>query len=117
VAACGGSTDSTGSSTDNLKGGQAAQHRDDAGKDHDGGMALGNGNGQGAHNGQGTGDGKDCKPADGGPSPCARGDGSDDDGSADDGSDSDGSDSDDGGKDCKPLNGGPSPCSKGKRDH
>jgi hypothetical protein len=72
---CGSSTDSTATIADNLKGGQSAQHRSDAsdGNENDGGVANGNGNGQGAHVGQGTGDGIDCKPLDGGPSPCAKG--------------------------------------------
>jgi len=84
VAACGGApSDSTGSTADSLKGGVSA--------------ADGGSHGQG---GQGQGSGHACKPLDGGPSPCARGDGGEDDDSAtdDDGGD-DGEDHDGGGHD------------------
>jgi len=88
MVGCGSSTGSTETIADNLKGGQSAQHRSDASdsNENDGGVANGNGNGQGAHVGQGTGDGIDCKPADGGPSPCAQREGLEDAGK-DDGSD------------------------------
>jgi hypothetical protein len=126
MAGCSGATDSTGTTANNLKGGQSAQHLEDA-SDNDkdeGGMARGTGNGQGAHSGMGMSDGKDCKPADGGPSPCARGDGGDDNEDADNNDNADdnedASDHEDGhgrGK-CASLDGGPSPCSEGhENDH
>ena len=120
MVGCGSSTDSTGTIADNLKGGQSAQHRSDAsdGNENDGGVANGNGNGQGAHVGQGTGDGIDCKPADGGPSPCAQREGLEDAGKDDGSEKGDSSEKGDADKDCKPLDGGPSPCAQGMgRDH
>jgi hypothetical protein len=116
TAACSGaSTDSSGSASENL--GQGMSHRaPDAGdgRGHDanerdaaGGRGTGGGQGVGA----GQDDGADCKPLDGGPSPCAREDDKDGGHPRDDASDKD---LDDAERACKPLDGGPSPCAHGE---
>jgi hypothetical protein len=104
------------------------------GKGDDPSSGHGNGGGQGPGGGQGVGDvksdsdaghGMDCKPLDGGPSPCGQAEGHED----TDGAHPEDTDAADkgngngdgigGGHECKPLDGGPSPCARreGLEDH
>jgi hypothetical protein len=103
IAACGGAPDSTGTSVNDLNA-HASAHQADA---------AGGGGGNSGHGGGGMqGGGKSCKPPDGGPSPCAQGQGDDEDGGEADEKDAQGGN----GKSCKPVDGGRSPCAQGRGD-